>query len=811
MTIKTKLIGSLLIAVLLPMFIVALLSINRATDSLQESSFNQLSAIKHIKLSQIDSYFKERMGDVEVYATNSAVQMASQRFERAFKNGGLNGEEYKKWEKAHGEKLEFYVEKYGYYDLFFISPDGNVVYTAAKESDLGQNLKTGNLAGSPLAEAFNKGIHGTAFVDYRYYEVSKEPASFVSTPMKDADDNLLGVLVYQISLASINDIMQEREGMGETGETYLVGSDKKMRSDSYLDPDGHSVEASFAGTIEKNGVNTKATREALAGKTGTEIITDYNGNLVLSSYSPLQVGETTWALISEIDLAEVNQPINNLRNAIIILAIIIGTVFALLALMLANNIQKGIKHVIDQIRSLVEKTINGNLKSRADANAVMIDFKGVVANLNELIDAFVKPINVTSDYIDKIAEGDIPEKITDEYRGDFNKIKKNLNSLIDAMNLITDNAKAIAIGDLSVSVEKRSQNDKLMEALGEMIESLVEISNKLTSISEGNLTIDVKRRSDKDVVFIAMEEMIAKLRSVVGTVISGSENIASASQEMSSNAQQVSQGASEQASSAEEVSSSMEEMSSNIEQNTENAQQTEKISAKAAEDITSGSENVDQTVSAMKQIAEKVSIIGDIAFQTNILALNAAVEAARAGEHGKGFAVVAAEVRKLAEKSQVAAGEIDELTTSSVQIAEKSGELLKKIVPDIQKTSRLVQEITAASTEQNSGAGQINTAINQLNEITQQNAAASEEMATASEELSGQADALQEMVSFFKVDIQTKNKKANVSKKIEVKHLESKESNDNKEKQVTENSEEKMSDESVKIDMSKENDEYDSF
>lgn len=415
--------------------------------------------------------------------------------------------------------------------------------------------------------------------------------------------------------------------------------------------------------------------------------------------------------------------------------------------------------ITDGIINLAEAAANGQLKERGEADKFDGNYKRIIEAVNETLDNVINPLNVAAEYIDKISEGDMPDKITDEYKGDFNNIKNNINALIDALNSITENAEEIAQGNLNVKVNKRSDNDKLMEALGGMISSLVDISEKLQLIADGDLKVEIKKRSENDVVLQSMMDMVAKLREVVGTVISGGENIASASQEMSANAQQVSQGASEQASSTEEVSSSMEEMASNIQQNTDNAQQTEKISAKAAEDILQGSENVDQTVEAMKQIADKVSIIGDIAFQTNILALNAAVEAARAGEHGKGFAVVAAEVRKLAEKSQVAAGEIDELTKSSVEIAEKSGSLLKEIVPDIQKTSRLVQEITAASTEQTSGADQINNAINQLNEITQQNAAASEEMATASEELSSQADALLEMISFFKLDMHDNNTK----------------------------------------------------
>ncbi|MFO7842746.1 MAG: methyl-accepting chemotaxis protein [Bacteroidales bacterium] len=277
------------------------------------------------------------------------------------------------------------------------------------------------------------------------------------------------------------------------------------------------------------------------------------------------------------------------------------------------------------------------------------------------------------------------------------------------------------------------------------------------TIAEGDLTINVERSltERKDEIgrlANAMQLMVNKLSDVIGSVLSGSDNIATASQQMSSTSQEMSQGSNEQASSAEEVSSSMEQMVSNIQQNTDNAQQTEKIALSAAEGIRAGNESAEISVKSMKEIADKITIINDIAFQTNILALNAAVEAARAGEHGKGFAVVAAEVRKLAERSKVAADEIDELSKSGVAISEKAGKQLADIVPEIEKTAKLVQEISAASLEQNSGADQVNNAIQQLNQVTQQNAAASEEMATSSEELSGQAEQLKELIAYFKID-----------------------------------------------------------
>ncbi|MBF0423465.1 MAG: hypothetical protein HQL73_10785 [Magnetococcales bacterium] len=253
-------------------------------------------------------------------------------------------------------------------------------------------------------------------------------------------------------------------------------------------------------------------------------------------------------------------------------------------------------------------------------------------------------------------------------------------------------------------------------------------------------------------VLAEMCAMADNLRRIVAETKAASANVSSGSQQLNDTAQNLSQGAVEQAASIEETSSAMEQMASNIQNNTHNAQQTEKISARAANDAREGGEAVNQAVVAMKQIAEKISIIEEIARQTNLLALNAAIEAARAGEHGKGFAVVAAEVRKLAERSQTAAGEISQLSASSVEVAERAGGIINKLVPDIKRTSELVRDISTASGEQNAGATQVNQAIQQLDQVIQQNAGAAEEMAATAEELSGQAASLQQLMEFFKLD-----------------------------------------------------------
>ncbi|RUO31911.1 methyl-accepting chemotaxis protein [Aliidiomarina sedimenti] len=273
-------------------------------------------------------------------------------------------------------------------------------------------------------------------------------------------------------------------------------------------------------------------------------------------------------------------------------------------------------------------------------------------------------------------------------------------------------------------------------------------------LADGDLRVelDTNRKDEIGQMMQALQAMVNKLGQVIRDVGSASDSLASASEEVSATAQSLSQGSSEQASSVEETTSSIEQMSASITQNTENAKITDNMASKAASEAQEGGDAVGETVDAMKSIAEKISIVDDIAYQTNLLALNAAIEAARAGEHGKGFAVVAAEVRKLAERSQVAAQEIGEVAGSSVKLAERAGNLLNEMVPSIQKTSDLVQEINAASEEQSSGATQINAAMEQLNSITQQSASSSEELASTSEEMSSQAEQLQQLMAFFKLD-----------------------------------------------------------
>jgi methyl-accepting chemotaxis protein len=375
-----------------------------------------------------------------------------------------------------------------------------------------------------------------------------------------------------------------------------------------------------------------------------------------------------------------------------------------------NNLATVLQAMQKELARLADASKEGKLAERGHHEQFHGAYGEIVRGVNNVLDAVIAPLMVSANYVDRISKGDVPPAITDSYHGEFNTIKNNLNTLIAAMNDITQAADQISRGNLTVTIHERSPQDKLMQALAAMVKDLT--------------------------------RTVSEIRTIATEVNAASMSISTASVEISG-------GATTQAASAEEASSAMEQMVSNIKQNADNAQQTDKIANKSAKDAQESGRAVVEAVTAMKEIANKISIIEEIARQTNLLALNAAIEAARAGEHGKGFAVVAAEVRKLAERSQKAAGEINQLSGTTVKVSEKAGEMLEKLVPDIQKTAELVQEITAASKEQDTGAEQINKALQQLEKVIQQNASASEEMAATTEELTGQSDQLISALGFF--------------------------------------------------------------
>jgi len=437
-----------------------------------------------------------------------------------------------------------------------------------------------------------------------------------------------------------------------------------------------------------------------------------------------------------------------------------------------NTIKNNLNTCIDAVNKLVadagvlsKAAVEGRLATRADATQHQGDFRKIVEGVNDTLDAVIGPLNVAANYVDRISKGDIPAKITDSYNGDFNTIKNNLNTCIDAVDKLVADANLLSAAAIAGRLETRAdasqhQGDfrKIVDGVNGTLDAIVgpinEVRRIMSAIEQGDLTQNIANdyQGDFKALKEAVNNTVAKLSDTITQVRTAADALTNASGQVSATAQSLSQSSSEQAASVEESSASVEQMSASINQNAENAKVTDSMASKAAVEATEGGDAVKNTVDAMKKIAQKIGIIDDIAYQTNLLALNAAIEAARAGEHGKGFAVVAAEVRKLAERSQVAAQEIGGLAGDSVGLAERAGHLLDEIVPSIRKTSDLVQEIASASQEQSSGVAQINNAMNQLNQATQQNASASEELAATAEELGGQAEQLQQLMLFFTID-----------------------------------------------------------
>ena len=429
-----------------------------------------------------------------------------------------------------------------------------------------------------------------------------------------------------------------------------------------------------------------------------------------------------------------------------------------------KTMQDNLSAVVGEIRQIVALANRGDFNTKMGLEGKAGYTKELSELLNQLSDTSQVGLGDVVRVAQALARGDLSQKITREYQGAFNDAKQAVNTTAEALTAIVNEIRDIVAaanrGDFATKINlhgKAGYTQELSELLNQLSDTvdtgLKDVIHISQALEQGDLTQQITRdyQGAFDQTKRALNNTVAKLAQTISEVNATTDTIASATQQVSSTAQSLSQASSEQAASVEETTASVEEMAASINRNTDNAKVADGMSADGSRKAAEGGVAVNQTVSAMKDIAQKIGIIDDIAYQTNLLALNAAIEAARAGEHGKGFAVVAAEVRKLAERSQVAAQEIGQLASNSVGMAEQAGKLLDEIVPATRKTAELVQEITATSQEQSAGVTQVNAAMGQLNQITQQNASASEELAATAEEMSGQANNLQQLMSFFNV------------------------------------------------------------
>ena len=742
MTIKTKIVSVTIIGLLLLAGILGTLSVNQAKGSLVEKSYSGLTSARDSKAEQIQNFFSERIGDINVLAKSADVHELNHDLNllhdnlNVSDNGNypVHNKQVIAKTKLHEDFFQNYAKEYGYYDIFLISvKSGQVMYSQAKESDYGANLSVGSLQNSGLAQAWKKvkELRRPVFIDMKPYSPSADaPAMFLGAPVI-MNGNLESILVFQISDKSINKIMQFRNGYGESQEDYLVGSDKLMRSDSFLDPKGHSLKASFANNTK---VNTEATKDALAGKTDTKIIIDYNYNPVLSSYKPITIGQDlNWIIISEIDEAEVLQAPNETRNIILLITIILLFIIVASSLYIINNLI--VKRLLKFQEGLIGffKYINREASDVQSLDTDSFDEIGLMAKVvNENIikaksgiEEDRQVINDTISVLSEFEQGDLCQRVN---TNSSNPALKELTTLLNQMGTTMESN---IDGVLQVLEEYSNYNyiDKV-ETKG-IKEHLLQLANGVNSLGD------------------AITGMLIENKEI-GLTLDNSSVI------LLENVNTLNKNSNEAAAALEETAAALEEVTSNISSTNQNVAQMAKYASIVTTSANEGQELAQETTTSMDEInkevnaiSEAISVIDQIAFQTNILSLNAAVEAATAGEAGKGFAVVAQEVRNLAARSADAANEIKLLVENATAKANQGKHIADNMIDgytglndNISKTIELISNVETASKEQQMGIVQINDAINSLDRQTQENA----NIASQTNDIASQTDQIAKLV-----------------------------------------------------------------
>jgi methyl-accepting chemotaxis protein len=747
MTLRKKILVTLILVGLLPATIVAVFSVSTSVVSLEEDAFNQLKSVREIKKASVERYLNTILDQVDTLAENGSVVSAMAGFKSAFDsissepgapftsvddlrrkaaqyynrnfiptlkaevpNTNISAEDLtqrlsmntlllqeayifdnpnpvgekhllnKMWtssyntehQKVHPFLMNF-LERFGFYDIFLIEPEsGHIVYSVFKEVDYGTSLKTGPYASSGLARSFKLALSQSKadraeIIDFSTYVPSYEaPAGFLSSPIFDENNQLVGVLAFQFPIAALNAIMGERTGLGQTGESYLVGPDQLMRSDSYLDPVKHSVVASFKNP-ESAKVSTDATKKALKGEDGVEIIIDYNGNPVLSAYAPLKLAGINWGILAEIDEAEALAPSKRLIWLISIVMLISAIAIVSAALVFARSIMRPLGSEPAELEVIAGRIASGDLSIQTDdqtATGVLKSMLDMAKELREMVGQILK----------------------------------------------VSNHQSVAAEELSA------------------------ITN------ESNQTI-TRQRESTEMVATAMTEMAATVTEVSQNTVSASDNAKATREKLSTNVREV--GA---------VSDDMHIVSSEL--------QTAK-------------DKIDSLNQSTEDIATILTSITNIADQTNLLALNAAIEAARAGEQGRGFAVVADEVRSLAQNTQESteqissmisrlktqSGDVNKVIQKSLEKANETSRItvttaqnIMEVLTSVESIDDTIFQIAGASEEQATVADDISQRVVEISDMSMQTSDASMQIKTASEELAQLSHELQAMVTHFKLD-----------------------------------------------------------
>ncbi|MBF0450574.1 MAG: PAS domain-containing protein [Candidatus Magnetomorum sp.] len=952
--IRPKLVSLFLCIGILPLIILGAWASRQASHALTDRVFEELEAIREVKKQEVFQHFKEREGDLNV------LKNLIQAFLPSLYDKNTASDTSQILNDQNKAFFEHFILKNHFYDLFLIHPDGKIFFTIAQEADYGTNILNGPYAKSGLGQLIQVVLKNRqlGFMDFSLYAPSNnDPAAFIAIPVV-TNEHIDLIIALQLSMDSINEIMMQRDGMGKTGETYLVGPKGKMRSDSFLDSTYHSVKASFADP-KRGSVQTESVSEALSGKTSIKIIPNYNNNKVLSAYTPLNIFGLNWVVIAEMDETEAFASVYNMQliiwifvGVMAIAVIIAGLIFSG---SLTNPIQEvvrfieavkdgtpsilsmkrkdeigvmadGLNEMVEQQKRLIdnlenlplpimeldtnytvqyinkagrtllksstediigkkcyhlfktlhcqtqncqsklametnsahtadtivdpkgfnlpirytsspikdlndkmtgvlecitdisgERDINneivkiiqaideGNFQIRGDADKFSGSYAELVKNANNIVESFVKPLMVAATVVDRISRGDIPEKITDVYRGDFNKLKVNLNGCIDAVNALIDDANMLSQAGINGLLSTRADVSrhhgdfqKIIRGVNDTLDAIIGplnvAVNYVKSIADGIIPKPIEQQfsGDFESFKISLNQLGDSLREMLGSINETVNNLSSATSQILSATTEQAATSSEQTASVSETTSTVQEVRQTAEQTADRGRLVSDM-VKEATDVAdeglhaiesnmTGMNNIKDQVAAIaetilslseqtQQIGEIIATVNDIADQSNLLALNAAIEAARAGEAGKGFSVVAGEVRNLAEQSRQATSQVKDIlgeiqkssntavmvteegtkrAEAGVQLTHKTGQAIQGIRERIQHAAQAADQIAVSTNEQLTGMDQIVVAMESINQAAAQADAGTRQVEEAAQNLSELANKLKDMMGKYR-------------------------------------------------------------
>ncbi len=725
-SIKAKVLAIALLGLFLLASVVGFISVNNASEALMKKSYGLLTSARDGKTQQLMNFFAQKVASINTLVTTKDV------IELAYDMDSIEGmmninaegkfpieeEHVKNVTKPHETFFANYMKANDYANIYLVNiRTAQIMYAVEKNLDYGENLITGELKSSGIGEVFEKTLKNkrATFVDMRPYAPdNNEPRMFLGAPVFE-DEELTGILVFKLSDKAINSVMGFRKGYAQTQEDYLVGMDYLMRSDSFLNPKTHSIKASFANP-KKGNVKTQAAISALKGKADTKIMTNYNGTSVLSAYGKIKIGkDLTWAILSEIDESEVLAAPNSIRNQSVIIATIFLIIIAFVVYFVINKtvitpLNKFQNGLIEFFKYLNKESDTVTLLSSNTHDEIGVMSQVVNENITKtqaLIQEDTELINDVKRVVSLVKEGKIKQEV----------LKSTSNTNLEELKTIFNEMLEVMSRDVAVDLNR--------------------IDNALTSFQQLDFTHRIENAMGK--TSLGLNALADIINDMLVENKSNGLSLANSSEVLLDNVKNLNQNSNESAAALEETAAALEEVTSNIVNNTQNvicmaqyAKELENSSSEGkalAQETTNAMNDIDEQVSA---INEAISVIDQIAFQTNILSLNAAVEAATAGEAGKGFAVVAQEVRNLASRSAEAANEIKSLVESATTKANDGKTIASKMIEgysglndNIAKTIDLISDVETASKEQKSGIEQINDAINSLDHKTQQNASIS--------------------------------------------------------------------------------------